>query len=228
MQWKSRSRINQSSRALSAPLPTTPAAGPRTADRRTSTRQTNTPAARITTAEHGRVAEHVGHDKEAHVRAANVDLFEVGDAAVAGGDGNVLELDVHVVLGLEEAAAVGLARGNFECDNVALQSEVSRKKEKESQHNRGKHTCASLSSLIGMPIVDVIMRVEDGVWSARRGVVEGEKVVGRSSSRKVGVGGGASFYQSTTSKLGGALSRKFQQPAANCWEALRGRLRTYC
>ena len=29
----------------------------------------------------------------------DVDLVEMGDAAVARGDGDVLELDVHVVLG---------------------------------------------------------------------------------------------------------------------------------
>lgn len=31
--------------------------------------------------------------------ATDVDLVEVGDSAVAGGDGDVLELDVHVVFG---------------------------------------------------------------------------------------------------------------------------------
>lgn len=71
----------------------------RTADSRATSGETNTAAADVSAAEHGRVAEHVGDDEEAHVGAPDVDLVEVGDAAVAGGDGDVLELDVHVVLG---------------------------------------------------------------------------------------------------------------------------------
>lgn len=37
--------------------------------------------------------------------ASDVDLVEVGDAAVAGGDGDVLELDVHVVFSYMREAA---------------------------------------------------------------------------------------------------------------------------
>ena len=52
--------------------------------------------------------------------ASNVNLFEVGDAAVAGRDGDVFELDVHVVFCFDQLAAVGLARGYFEGYYVAL------------------------------------------------------------------------------------------------------------
>lgn len=45
------------------------------------------------------VPEHVRHDEESHVAAANVDLVEMGDTAIASSDGDVLELNVHVVLG---------------------------------------------------------------------------------------------------------------------------------
>jgi hypothetical protein len=48
------------------------------------------------------VPEHVRHDEESHVASANVDLVEMGDTAIAGSDGDVLELNVHVVLGCEE------------------------------------------------------------------------------------------------------------------------------
>lgn len=41
--------------------------------------------------------------------AADVDLVEMGDASIAGGDGDVLELDIHVVFGFQELAAVHLA-----------------------------------------------------------------------------------------------------------------------
>jgi len=54
------------------------------------------------------------------VAAADVDLVEVGDAAVACRHGDVFELDVHVVFGFEKLATVDLARGDFEGDDVAL------------------------------------------------------------------------------------------------------------
>lgn len=40
---------------------------------------------------------------------SDVDLVEMGDAAIARGDGDVFQLDVHVVFGFEELAAVDLA-----------------------------------------------------------------------------------------------------------------------
>lgn len=79
------------------PASTTTGAGP--ADGRATTGHADTAAADVAGAEHGCVAKHVGDDEEADVGAADVDLVEVGDAAVAGGDGDVLKLDVHVVLG---------------------------------------------------------------------------------------------------------------------------------
>lgn len=45
------------------------------------------------------IPEHVGDNEESHVAAANVDLVEMRDTAVASGDRNILELNVHVVLG---------------------------------------------------------------------------------------------------------------------------------
>jgi hypothetical protein len=36
------------------------------------------------------------------VATADVDLVEMGNATVSGGDGDVLELDVHIVLGCKE------------------------------------------------------------------------------------------------------------------------------
>lgn len=90
--------------------------------------------------------QHVGHNEEPHVAAADVDLLEMADAPVAGRDGDVLELHVHVVLGcshppwrvvsadvpsgpgvwgrggrtFDQLAPVGLAGGDFEGDDVAL------------------------------------------------------------------------------------------------------------
>ena len=54
------------------------------------------------------------------MRSSDVNLIQVGDTSVAGGDSDVLELDVHVVLGLEELAAVDLAGGDLESDDMAL------------------------------------------------------------------------------------------------------------
>lgn len=43
--------------------------------------------------------QHIGHNEEPNVAAADVDLLEMADTSVTGGDGDILELDVHVVLG---------------------------------------------------------------------------------------------------------------------------------
>lgn len=52
------------------------------------------------------VPQHVRHDEESHMASPNVDLVEMRDAAVASGDGDVLELDVHVVFGCWEKRSV--------------------------------------------------------------------------------------------------------------------------
>lgn len=39
----------------------------------------------------------------------DVDLIEMGDTAVASGNSDIFQLDIHVVLGFEELAAVDLA-----------------------------------------------------------------------------------------------------------------------
>jgi hypothetical protein len=70
------------------------------------------------------------------VRAADVDLFEMRHATVSSGDGDVLELDVHVIFGCAmsavrvvwrvgratfyELSTVHLAGGDLEGDDVTL------------------------------------------------------------------------------------------------------------
>lgn len=93
-------------------LPASTTAGTSARDGCTTTRHTDTATADVAAAEHGRVAKHVGDDEESDVGAADVDLVEVGDAAVARRDGNVLELDVHVVLGW----VVTVSETNYERD----------------------------------------------------------------------------------------------------------------
>jgi hypothetical protein len=48
------------------------------------------------------IPQHVRHDEEPHVAAPNIDLVEVRDTAIAGCDGDILELNVHVVLSCVE------------------------------------------------------------------------------------------------------------------------------
>lgn len=54
------------------------------------------------------------------MRAANVDAIQMGDAAVALRNVDVLQLAVHVVFGFDEFAAVGLAGVDLDGDLVAL------------------------------------------------------------------------------------------------------------
>ena len=56
--------------------------------------------------------------------APDIDLIEMGDTTIARRDGDILELDVHVILGLEQFAAVDLAGGEFERDDMTLSSTI--------------------------------------------------------------------------------------------------------
>lgn len=53
--------------------------------------------------------------------ASDVHLVQVGNTSIAGGNGDVLKLHVHVVLSLEELATVDLAGGDLESNDVALE-----------------------------------------------------------------------------------------------------------
>lgn len=87
---------------------------------RTTTGETDTTTADVAGAEHGGVPQHIRHNKESHMTAPDVNLFEMADAPIAGCDGDVLELDVHVVLGFNKLATVGLAGGDLEGDDMTL------------------------------------------------------------------------------------------------------------
>lgn len=52
--------------------------------------------------------------------SSDVHLIQMGDTSVASGDGDILKLDVHVVLRLEELATVDLAGGDLESNDMAL------------------------------------------------------------------------------------------------------------
>jgi len=70
--------------------------------------------------EHRGVLEHVGQYEEADLGAADVDVLQVGGASVAVGDRDLGHLAVHVVLRLDELAAVHLAGDCLASDYVAL------------------------------------------------------------------------------------------------------------
>jgi hypothetical protein len=117
------------------------------------------------------IPQHVWDNEVSHMAAANVDLFEMGDAAVARGHCDVLELNVHVILRctwisiatrvgnqgnrrtFEELSAVDLARSDLDGNDMPLHA-VSAAKSPGGYH---RHTAASLRSLIGIPIVLVIL-----------------------------------------------------------------------
>ena len=113
--------------------------------------------------------QHVGDDEVANVRAADVDLFKMRHTTVSSGHSDVLELHVHVVLSYAASAAarfvaighstfyqlstVDLSGCDFEGDDMSLHRLASLR-----WNWMGKpRTAASLRSLIGMPIVLVIV-----------------------------------------------------------------------
>jgi hypothetical protein len=52
------------------------------------------------------VPQHVWYDEVSYVAASNVYLLKMRHTAVAGCNGNVLKLNVHVVLGCQESVIV--------------------------------------------------------------------------------------------------------------------------
>lgn len=58
-----------------------------------------------------KVPQHIRNDEEAHMTAANVDLVEMRDAPVACRDRDILQLDVHVILGWDALAGVWAKTG---------------------------------------------------------------------------------------------------------------------
>lgn len=102
------SRLSAAATSTASPVNSSPTTG-----------KTNTAAAGTTGAEHRGVAEHVWDDEEADVRTADVNLVKMRNAAVAGGDSDILKLDVHVVLGFKKLSTVDMAGGKLESDDVA-------------------------------------------------------------------------------------------------------------
>lgn len=56
------------------------------------------------------VPKHIGDNEESDVAAANVNLIEMRDTAITGGDSNILELDIHIVLDWKEMSALSCSR----------------------------------------------------------------------------------------------------------------------
>ena len=69
---------------------------------RPSSSQTHTSASRTSRSEHWRVSEHVGDDKEANMAPTDIDLIEMADTAVPSSDGDVSQLNIHVVFRCRE------------------------------------------------------------------------------------------------------------------------------
>ena len=93
---------------------------PRSVHRSTTSRQAHTSSPRPPRSEHRRVAQHIRHNEQSHVRAPNVDAVQMCDATITLCDVDVLELAVHVVFCFDEFAAVGLARVDLNRHLMAL------------------------------------------------------------------------------------------------------------
>ena len=52
--------------------------------------------------------------------SSDVNLIKMADSAIARSNGDVFELDVHIVLGFDQLSTVDLSRGDFEGNNMVL------------------------------------------------------------------------------------------------------------
>lgn len=66
------------------------------------------------------ILEHVWNNQKPELRATDVDLFKVRNAAVSCRAGHVLELNIHRVLGINEFASVHGSTLELYRDNVSL------------------------------------------------------------------------------------------------------------
>jgi hypothetical protein len=49
--------------------------------------------------EEGDLPKHIRHNEESHMRPPNVNLIEMTDSPVSRSNGNILELDIHIIFG---------------------------------------------------------------------------------------------------------------------------------
>jgi hypothetical protein len=66
------------------------------------------------------ILEHVWHNQKPELGATDIDLFQVTHAAVSRGTSNVLELNIHRVLGINEFSTVHGSTLELNRDNVSL------------------------------------------------------------------------------------------------------------
>ena len=52
--------------------------------------------------------------------AANVNSVQMANTTITSSHCNVLQLNVHVILGFQKLATVGLTRRELECNDMAL------------------------------------------------------------------------------------------------------------
>lgn len=80
-----------------------------------------------------------------------IHLVEMGNAPVAGSDGNVFELDVHVVFGFNELPTEDLPGGKFKCANVTLC--FVQQLNWDPDTTKGRHVCFSNCNLIRFAVL---------------------------------------------------------------------------
>jgi hypothetical protein len=47
----------------------------------------------------GAIPKHIRHNEESHMRPPNVDLIEMADSSITRSNGDIFELNVHVIFG---------------------------------------------------------------------------------------------------------------------------------
>lgn len=125
------------------------------------------------------ILQHIRHDEEPDVTSADVDLIQMADTAVARRYRDILELHVHVVLGCTQEKLLAP-----QSRNCIIQKEEDRSSQKcAPSRSLPRYVWpdvissvtmwpwASFRSLMGIPIVDVMLADEGRSWGEISDVV---------------------------------------------------------
>jgi len=108
-----RNPLLSSKRKYSHQIASTPSLPPGPVNCSLTARQTNTSSTLASGPEHWCISQHIWYDEESHMTTPDINLVQMGHAAISRRDGNILKLNVHVILGFKQLSPIYLAGGDF-------------------------------------------------------------------------------------------------------------------